>query len=84
MNLGAVFFYFLQGSYGRLGLGDSANQAQPKRVEIPTDSGVKMVSSSKGSDGHTLAVTVDGQLFSWGDGECFFPSLGSLTATNYN
>ena len=43
-----------------------------------------MVSSSKGSDGHTLAVTVDGQLFSWGDGECFFPSLGSLTATNYN
>ena len=30
------------------------------------------MSSSKGSDGHTLAVTVDGQLFSWGDGEFIF------------
>ena len=27
------------------------------------------MSSSKGSDGHTLAVTVDGQVYSWGDGE---------------
>jgi len=40
-----------------------------------------MVSSSKGSDGHTLAVTVDGQLFSWGDGEFIF-SLISLTNIN--
>lgn len=65
----SVCFYFYQGSYGRLGLGDSANQPQLKRVGIPTDCGVKQVSSSKGSDGHTLAVTVDGQVYSWGDGK---------------
>ncbi|XP_069694063.1 probable E3 ubiquitin-protein ligase HERC1 isoform X1 [Periplaneta americana] len=56
-----------KGSYGRLGLGDSNNQPQPKRVVI--DGTVKKVSSSKGSDGHTLALTDDGKVFSWGDGD---------------
>ena len=61
-------FYIFQGSYGRLGLGDSTNQAQLKRVGFDTDYVIKRVSSSKGSDGHTLALTVDGKVFSWGDG----------------
>ena len=67
-----------QGSYGRLGLGDSSNQPQLKRVGIPTECGVKKVSSSKGSDGHTLALTADGRVYSWGDGKrlccvfCYF------------
>ena len=56
-----------KGSYGRLGLGDSNNQSQPKRVVI--DGTVKKVSSSKGSDGHTLALTDDGKVYSWGDGK---------------
>lgn len=56
-----------KGSYGRLGLGDSANQPQPKRVLI--DCNVKRLSSSKGSDGHTLALTEDGHVYSWGDGD---------------
>ncbi|KAK5649906.1 hypothetical protein RI129_000935 [Pyrocoelia pectoralis] len=56
-----------KGSYGRLGLGDSANQTAPKRVLI--DSVVKKMSSSKGSDGHTLALTDDGMVYSWGDGD---------------
>ena len=60
---------YFKGSYGRLGLGDSINQQQLKRVGIPTDCGVKKVSSSRGSDGHTLAVTADGQVYSWGDGK---------------
>jgi len=55
-----------KGSYGRLGLGDSNNQPQPKRVVI--DGTVKKVSSSKGSDGHTLALSDDGKVYSWGDG----------------
>jgi E3 ubiquitin-protein ligase HERC1 len=58
-----------KGSYGRLGLGDSNNQPQPKRVVI--DGTVKKVSSSKGSDGHTLALTDDGKVYSWGDGNYF-------------
>ena len=30
---------------------------------------MSQVSSSKGSDGHTLAVTDAGELYSWGDGD---------------
>lgn len=56
-----------KGSYGRLGLGDSNNQSQPKLVIL--DGTVKKVCSSKGSDGHTLALTDDGKVFSWGDGK---------------
>ena len=56
-----------KGSYGRLGLGDSTNQSIPRRLCISTP--VKEVSSSKGSDGHTLALTEDGHVFSWGDGD---------------
>ncbi|KAK4883685.1 hypothetical protein RN001_007004 [Aquatica leii] len=56
-----------KGSYGRLGLGNSAHQAIPKQVLI--DSVVKKLSSSKGSDGHTLALTEDGMVYSWGDGD---------------
>ncbi|GLH12643.1 Uncharacterized protein GBIM_17359 [Gryllus bimaculatus] len=62
-----------KGSYGRLGLGDSNNQQQPKRVAI--DGVVRKISSSKGSDGHTLALTDDGN--SWGDG-IPFPIIEAL------
>eukprot|EP00066_Takifugu_rubripes_P013620 XP_011602886.1 PREDICTED: probable E3 ubiquitin-protein ligase HERC1 isoform X2 [Takifugu rubripes] len=58
-----------KGSYGRLGLGDSNNQSLPKKLVLEPHRNIKKVSSSKGSDGHTLAITVDGEVFSWGDGE---------------
>ena len=57
-----------KGSYSRLGLGDSNNQSQPKKLTFDSCHAIKKLSSSKGSDGHTLAVTVDGQVFRWGDG----------------
>ena len=56
-----------KGSYGRLGLGDSNNQKEPKY--LPIYGSVKTLSSSKGSDGHTLCLTYDGSVYSWGDGE---------------
>ncbi|XP_060527187.1 probable E3 ubiquitin-protein ligase HERC1 [Cylas formicarius] len=56
-----------KGSYGRLGLGESSNQILPKRILL--DSVVEKLSSSKGSDGHTLALTEDGHVYSWGDGD---------------
>lgn len=56
-----------KGSYGRLGLGDSDDQQTLKRVVF--DSRIKKISSSKGSDGHSLALSEDGQVYSWGDGE---------------
>ncbi|XP_048583459.1 probable E3 ubiquitin-protein ligase HERC1 isoform X5 [Nematostella vectensis] len=58
-----------KGSYGRLGLGDSTNQTQLKRLNFDNECLVKSVSSSKGSDGHTLALTLDGKVYSWGDGD---------------
>lgn len=61
-----------RGNYGQLGLGDIVYQALPKEVIIDTP--VKFVSSSKGSNGHCLAVTEDGRVYSWGDGD--FGKLG--------
>ncbi|XP_028822113.1 probable E3 ubiquitin-protein ligase HERC1 [Denticeps clupeoides] len=58
-----------KGSYGRLGLGDSNNQSALKKLTLEPQRTVKKVSSSKGSDGHTLAFTGDGEVFSWGDGD---------------
>lgn len=56
-----------KGSYGRLGLGESCNQSLPKRILL--DCVIKKLSSSKGSDGHTLALTENGIVYSWGDGD---------------
>lgn len=56
-----------RGSYGRLGLGDNNNHITPKTIDIPAN--IVKISSSKGSDGHTLALTNDGHVYSWGDGE---------------
>ncbi|XP_053334016.1 probable E3 ubiquitin-protein ligase HERC1 isoform X3 [Clarias gariepinus] len=58
-----------KGSYGRLGLGDSNNQSVPKKLVLDPPRCMRKVSSSKGSDGHTLAVTLEGEVFSWGDGD---------------
>ncbi|XP_042891775.1 probable E3 ubiquitin-protein ligase HERC1 isoform X3 [Penaeus japonicus] len=56
-----------KGSYGRLGLGDSNNQPSPRRLNL--DARVRRVSSSKGSDGHTMALSTSGQVYTWGDGD---------------
>ncbi|XP_066566869.1 probable E3 ubiquitin-protein ligase HERC1 isoform X2 [Amia ocellicauda] len=58
-----------KGSYGRLGLGDSNNQSMPKKLVLEPPRNIRKVSSSKGSDGHTLAVTAEGEVYSWGDGD---------------
>ncbi|XP_005987770.1 probable E3 ubiquitin-protein ligase HERC1 isoform X3 [Latimeria chalumnae] len=58
-----------KGSYGRLGLGDSNNQSALKKLTFEPHRAIKKVSSSKGSDGHTLAFTTEGEVFSWGDGD---------------
>lgn len=60
----------MQGSYGRLGLGNSEPQATLQMVDtFPPGIEVRNIASSKGSDGHSMAVTAKGQIYSWGDGE---------------
>ncbi|XP_048738015.2 probable E3 ubiquitin-protein ligase HERC1 isoform X3 [Ostrea edulis] len=58
-----------KGSYGRLGLGDSNNCSVPKKPLFEKKCSIKKISSSKGSDGHTLALTSNGEVYSWGDGD---------------
>lgn len=62
------------GEYGRLGHGDNFTQLKPKLVEALL--GHRVVQVACGSrDAQTLALTEDGIVFSWGDGDFgnFFP-----------
>ncbi|XP_020805471.1 probable E3 ubiquitin-protein ligase HERC2 [Drosophila serrata] len=61
------------GEYGRLGHGDNATQLKPKLVAALT--GRRVIQVACGSrDAQTLALTEDGAVFSWGDGD--FGKLG--------
>ncbi|XP_075155337.1 E3 ubiquitin-protein ligase HERC2 [Haematobia irritans] len=61
------------GEYGRLGHGDNATQLKPKLVAGL--SGKRVIQVACGSrDAQTLALTEDGAVFSWGDGD--FGKLG--------
>jgi len=59
------------GAFGELGHGDEQNQLQPKKIEAL--SGRRVVAVSAG-DSHSLALSADGALWSWGDGN--FGKLG--------
>ncbi|XP_033150467.1 LOW QUALITY PROTEIN: probable E3 ubiquitin-protein ligase HERC2 [Drosophila busckii] len=61
------------GEYGRLGHGDNATQLKPKLVTALT--GKRVIQVACGSrDAQTLALTEDGAVYSWGDGD--FGKLG--------
>ncbi len=67
----SLFFHPVphQGTYGRLGLGHNDLQTSLQVVDtFPAGAEVRSISSSKGSDGHSLAVTAQGKVYSWGDG----------------
>ena len=53
------------GSYGQLGHGDQQNQLLPKKIE--TLAGQRVVAVSAGGC-HSLALTADGAVWSWGNG----------------
>ena len=61
------------GEYGRLGHGDNVTQLRPKLVKALT--GHRVIQVACGSrDAQTLALTDEGMVFSWGDGD--FGKLG--------
>ncbi|CAH1964040.1 unnamed protein product [Acanthoscelides obtectus] len=69
---GELFTWGL-GEYGRLGHGDNVTQLKPKLVKSLL--GKRVIQVACGSrDAQTLALTDDGQVFSWGDGD--FGKLG--------
>ena len=55
------------GASGKLGHGDQHTQLLPKKIDA--FAGQRVVAVSAGG-GHSLAVTADGSLWSWGNGAC--------------
>lgn len=57
-----------EGTNGRLGLGHNCNVSTPKQVPVISQYVVKKVAVHSGGK-HALALTLDGKVFSWGEGE---------------
>ncbi|KPP76970.1 putative E3 ubiquitin-protein ligase HERC1, partial [Scleropages formosus] len=58
-----------EGSYGRLGQGNSDDLYTPTVISALQGYVVTQLVTSCGSDGHSLALTETGEVFSWGDGD---------------
>jgi len=63
-----------EGNYGRLGHGHSDSLPNLTMISALQGFVITQVSTSIGSDGHSLALTETGEVFSWGDGD--FGKLG--------
>ncbi|XP_011141461.1 E3 ubiquitin-protein ligase HERC2 [Harpegnathos saltator] len=57
-----------EGTNGRLGLGDDYNMCEPKLIPFLSQYVIKKVAVHSGGK-HALALTQDGKVFSWGEGE---------------
>ena len=55
------------GDFGKLGLGDTAKRTSPARLATDAFGGLQVLQAACG-DEHTLAVTEEGGLWSWGAG----------------
>lgn len=63
-----------EGNYGRLGHGHSDSLPILTMISALQGFVITQVATSIGSDGHSLALTETGEVFSWGDGD--FGKLG--------
>ncbi|TMS07960.1 putative E3 ubiquitin-protein ligase HERC1 [Larimichthys crocea] len=63
-----------EGQYGRLGQGNSDDLYVPTIISAFQGYVVTQLVTSCGSDGHSMALTETGEVFSWGDGD--FGKLG--------
>lgn len=57
-----------EGTNGRLGLGNNNNVSTPQQVPVINQYIVKKVAVHSGGK-HAMAITLDGKIFSWGEGE---------------
>lgn len=57
-----------EGTSGRLGIGEYTDQSSPRLLSELSTYVVRRVATSAGGR-HAMALTADGKVFSWGDGE---------------
>lgn len=57
-----------EGTNGRLGLGHNYNVSTPRKLPVLSQYVVKKVAVHSGGK-HAMALTLDGRVFSWGEGE---------------
>ena len=58
------------GTYGRLGIGGNDNVAMPTIISSLATRGIMIKKLAVHSGGkHCLAITVHGELYSWGEGD---------------
>ncbi len=65
---------YVAGDYGKLGHGNSTTQKYPKLIQGPLAG--KVVKSVSAGYRHSAAVTEDGELYTWGEGD--YGRLGQL------
>lgn len=62
-----MFLYTFLGDYGKLGHGNFATQNQPTAIGGPLTG--KIVTYIHAGYRHSAAVSIDGELYTWGEGD---------------
>jgi E3 ubiquitin-protein ligase HERC1 len=73
-------FSWGDGDYGKLGLGGNHTQKFPKIIQGPLTH--KVVKCMSAGYRHSAAVTVDGELYTWGEGDYMRLGHGDKTSRN--
>ena len=60
---GLAVFCWGRGEDGQLGLGDTSDQDEPTYVDALRGVGVRQIACGSG---HTVVLTTDGEVFTWG------------------
>ncbi|CAB9507022.1 RCC1 and BTB domain-containing protein 2 [Seminavis robusta] len=63
---GLAVFTFGRGEDGQLGLGDTCDSDEPKFVDALRGVGVRQIACGSG---HTVVLTTDGEVYTWGRGD---------------
>lgn len=63
---GLAVFTWGRGEDGQLGLGDTSDQDEPTYVDALRGVGVRQIACGSG---HTLVLTTDGEVYTWGRGD---------------
>ena len=69
---GLAVFSWGRGEDGQLGLGDTSDQDEPTYVDALRGVGVRQIACGSG---HTVVLTVDGEVYTWGRGDDGYVSM---------